>query len=247
MKGLLFKEFYLTRKVYLGFLGLFVGLASLGILVCLSMICGNLQSIRTENPGEMQMYFQMFAYASLAIPVIAVTAGEESIYKDYASGWMKYCYTLPAAAKKMVGVRYLMTTIIAVISLILGIGNAGIMSLILQLPITAEMLKNMLVILLVAMLYTFCGIPMAFKFKTRQATQSKVGAVMMIAYIVVAGYLFKKTIQLEGEAFDKYMTNMMMKAANIRDVCLLLAPVFMPALFALSFFLSIKLYQRREK
>ncbi len=247
MKGLLFKEFYLTRKTYLGLLGVFLGMAFLCILAALSMICGNLQEIMTESPEEVNGYFQMFVYAPVAVAMFSVAAGEDSVYKDYASGWMQYSYASPVPAAKMVGVRYLAVGIIAIASLVLGLGSAGIVSLILDKPITAGMLKNLLVILLVAIGYSFLDIPMALRFKTAQAVQNKVGIAFIIIYIVAFGWFFKKSEQLKGETFDQYMTNMMEKAVNIRDMLLPFAPILMLVLFAVSFTISIKLYQRREK
>ncbi len=247
MKGLLFKEFYLTRKTYLGFLGVFIGMSSLCILAALSMICGNLQGIMTESPEEVNMYFQMFVYAPFAISVFSVAVGEDSVFKDYASGWMQYCYTSPVPAVKIVGVRYVAVVIVAIASLVLGLGNAGIVSLILDETITAGILKNMLVILIVAIGYSFFDIPMALRFKTAQAAQSKVGIAIMLIYIVAFGWFFKKSEQLKGEAFDQYMADMMEKAINVRDMLLPLAPIIMLVLFAVSFTISIKLYQRREK
>ncbi len=247
MKGLLFKEFYLTRKTYLGFLGVFLGMASLCILAALSMICGNLQDIMTEATEEVNGYFQMFVYAPFAVSVFSVAVGEDSVFKDYASGWMQYSYASPVPAAKMVGVRYLAVVIIAIASLVLGLGSAGIVSLILDEPITAGILKNMLVILMVAIGYSFFGIPLSLRFKTAQATQSKVGVAFIILYIVAFGWFFKKSEQLKGEAFDQYMADMMEKAVNVRDMLIPFAPIIMLVLFAVSFTISIKLYQRREK
>ena len=247
MKGLLFKEFYLTRKTYLGLLAVFVGTASLCMLVCLSMICGNLQNLPTESPEEVEGFFQMFVYAPYAILVFAVAACEHSVFKDYASGWMKYSYTLPTPAKKAVGVRYLTGIIIAIVSMVLGICNAGIMSLILDKTITVGILKNMLVILLVAIGYTFLDIPLALKYKTAQAVGNRVGTVIIIVYIAVGAYMMSKIGQMSTEMSDQYMADMMTKAANIRDMILPFSPIIMLALFGISFLISIKLYQRREK
>lgn len=247
MKGLLFKEFYLTRKTYLGLLAVFAGVASLCALVCLSMICGNLQNIPAESPEEVNSFFQMFIYAPYAILVFAVTACEHSIFTDYATGWMKYSYTLPTPAKKAVGVRYLTGIIIAAVSFVLGLCNAGIMSLILDKPISAEIVKNMLVILLVAIGYTFFDIPLALKYKTAQAVGNRVGTVMIVAYIAVGAYMMNKIGQMSTEMSDQYLADMMTKAANIRDMILPFSPIIMLALFGISFLIAVKLYQRREK
>ena len=60
MKGLLYKEFILGRKNYLAFLALAFVCALLGVLVCLSMICGNLQSVPTEDPEGVKVFNPAF-------------------------------------------------------------------------------------------------------------------------------------------------------------------------------------------
>ena len=247
MKGLLFKEFYLTRKTYLGLGAVFVGVASLCALVCLSMQCGNLQNLPTESPEEVNSFFQMFIYAPYAILVIAVAACEHSVFTDYASGWMKYSYTLPTPAKRAVGVRYLTGIIIAGASMVLGLCNAGLMSLLLDKSISSDMLKNMLVILLVAIVYIFFDIPLALKYRTAQAVGNRVGTVMIIAYIAIGAYFMQNIGQMSTEMSDQYLADMMTKAANIRDMILPFSPIIMLVLFGISFTISIKLYQRREK
>ncbi len=49
MKGLLYKEFCIGRKTYFSFLALTLVFVLLGILVCLSMLCGNLQEFAKDR------------------------------------------------------------------------------------------------------------------------------------------------------------------------------------------------------
>ena len=70
MKGLLYKEFFLGRKNYLAFLALFFVFALMGALVCLSMICGNLQSIPAEDPESVKTFAMIFTYAPYAFLLI---------------------------------------------------------------------------------------------------------------------------------------------------------------------------------
>lgn len=247
MKGLLFREFYLTRKTYLSFLGLFAGVSVLCVMVALSMICGNLQDIFTEYPEVVSNYFQMFAYVPLAMLLFAVQAAETSVYADYATGWMKYSYATPVPATKAVGVRYLAGFIIAVVSLALGVANAGLISLILQKSITVDILKNMLIIMLIAIGAILLNIPLALKYKTAQKVQNLEGSLFLIGYVAIAGFFFMKTAEMSEEMLEQYKTDMLAKAADIRDIILPFSPIVLLVLFAVSFTISIRLYQRREK
>ncbi len=247
MKGLLYKEFYLTRKTYLGFLGLAIGISLLCILVCISMICGNLQSVPTESPEDVESYFQIFIYAPFVLLLFASDACEHSIYADYASGWMKYSYTLPTPVTKAIGVRYLTGVIIVGVCIVFGFINAEIMSMILNKPITAEIVKNLLGIALIGLSVNFIFIPLALRYKTAQAVGNKAGIVFIVSYIAIGAYFINNMGQMSDAMKDQYIADMMAKVAEIRDILLPLSPVIMLILFVVSFSLAVKLYQWREK
>ena len=247
MKGLLFKEFYLTRKTYLGFLGLFIGVASLCALTALSMICGNLQETAMKSPEIVDSYFQMFTYIPLLALMFAVQAVETSVYMDYASGWMKYSYSTALSMKKVIGVRYLAGFIILVISMVLGFANAGLIGLILNKTITADMVKNILLIGIMGTVFMFIDIPMALKFKTAQKVQNLEGTVFLVGYIVIVGFFFLKMADMNEDMSEQYLKSILAKAMDIRDILLPLCPILLLVLFALSFWTSVRLYQRREK
>ncbi len=247
MKGLLFKEFYLTRKTYLGFFGLFLGVASLCALAALSMVCGNLREIAMEEPETVNNYFQMFSYIPLGMLVFAVQSVETSVYMDYASGWMKYSYSAPLPAGKVIGVRYLAGLIILMISMVFGFASAGLMGMILSKPVTIDMIKNMLVIGIFALGVLFIDIPLALKYTTAQKVQNLEGTFFLVGYIVVVGTFFKNLAELDEQSSEQYMAELMAKAIEIRDILLPLSPIILLLLFAISYRLSVRFYQRREK
>lgn len=247
MKGLLYKEFYLTRKTYLGFLGVAIGISLLCILVCISMICGNLQSVPTESPQDVEIYFQIFIYTPFVLLLFASNACEHSIYADYASGWMKYSYTLPTPVTKAIGVRYVAGIIIVAVCILFGFINAGIMSMILNKPITAQIVKNLLGIAFIGLSISLIFLPLALRYKTAQAVGNKAGIVFIVSYIAIGAYFINNMNQMSDAMQDKYIADMVAKVAEIRDIVLPLSPVIVLLLFAASFSLSVKLYQRREK
>ncbi len=247
MKGLLFKEFYLTRKTYLGFFGLFLGVASLCALAALSMVCGNLHEMTIEDPEMVNTYFQMFSYFPLVMLVFAVQSVETSVYMDYASGWMKYSYSAPLSTRKAIGVRYLAGFIIVVISMVLGFVSAGLIGMILSRPITSNMTRNMLVIGILALGFLLMDIPLALKYKTAQKAQNLEGTFFLVGYVVIVGAFFKKLAELDEQSSEQYLAELLTKAMDIRDILLPISPIILLILFAISYWLSMRLYQRREK
>ncbi len=247
MKGLLYKEFYLTRKTYLSFLCIALVVSLICILTCVSMLCGNLRNLPVEDPESVKNYANIFMYTPFGLLVIAVTACNQSVYSDYATGWMKYSYTLPVKAACAVGTRYLAGGIILGFCAVYGALNAWIISVLTEIPIRADVVKNMLCIWVVAIMVCLFIIPLALKFKTAQAVGNRVGIIMILAYIALAVGFWGKTMSMSIEESDQYMADMMEKIASMRDTLLSFSPLIILIVFGISFFCSIKLYQRREK
>ncbi|MGN0431244.1 MAG: ABC-2 transporter permease [Lachnospiraceae bacterium] len=251
MKGLLYKEFFLGRKNYLAFLVLFFAFALLGALVCLSMICGNLKSLPVQEPESVQVLAGIFTYVPYALALLAVFSGSQSVYSDYASGFMKFSYTLPVKAVKSVGARYLTGMIVLCTGVLLGIANAGIISTLTEIPLQAEAFKNMLVIFfLVAVL--FAGeLPLALKFKSSKAVSGIAVCFIVSVYLVAGGLFINGMNHFEvspGEdAESLYLQTVLHKYAEIRDILLPFLPVVLLAILGISFFTSVKIYKRREK
>lgn len=247
MKGLLYKEFYLTRKTYLGFVGLALGFSMLGVMVCLSMLCGNLQRLAAEDPDSVKMFASVFTYTPFLLALCQVSACSQSICADYTTGWMKYSYTLPVSAVRMTVARYLTGAILLGACAFYGVGNAVIISGITKLPIKGELVKNMMVLWFIACIVCLVRIPMAFQYKTTQAIGNRLGLLLIVAYVAAGGYFFQKTSQMSIEESDQFIEEMTIKLAELRDRLLPILPLIIILLFGISFFLSVKIYQRREK
>lgn len=251
MKGLLYKEFYLGRKNYLAFLALAFVFALLGVLVCLSMICGNLQSLPIEDPEGVKVFVMIFTYAPYSILLATLFCGCQSVYGDQTSGFMQFSYTLPVKAEVTVGALYLIELIILGAGLLFGNINAGIISAMTNIPLSAGTVKNMVVILACAVLLYAWELPLAFRFKNPK-TVSAIMVVIGGGIYLAAGALFftgmKQFTALADEAgAEAYLQMMMNKFTDIRDMIFPFLPFLIFAVMGISFFLSVKFCKRREK
>ncbi|MBR3825458.1 MAG: ABC-2 transporter permease [Lachnospiraceae bacterium] len=238
MKGLIYKELFLGKKTYLGLLAVALGLALLGILVGLGIRYGNIQDMAADEVTSM---FQMFVYFTYGI--LLFTIGEDffAIERDKVKGWRKLEYTMPVTAKKQMAARYLTAGIVLIGCFVLGLVNAGAMALMFRRTFTATMFKNMVIILLLVMVLFLAGMPQYQRFSSRTVTfiYSVILSVLVIGSTVIS--------IKEPEILEVLINSMVKNVGRFVDGFLYLSPIIMPVLFAVSFFLSVKAYQRREK
>ncbi|MBO5166589.1 MAG: ABC-2 transporter permease [Lachnospiraceae bacterium] len=251
MKGLLYKEFFLGRKNYLAFLALFFVFALLGALVCLSMICGNLQSLPVEDPESVKTFALIFTYAPYALLLAVIFDGAQSVYRDHSCGFMKFTYTLPVKTEVAVGVCYLTELIFLGAGLVLGIINAGIISVLTETAFSAGTVKNMFVILLCAVFVYAWELPLAYRLKNQKTVSAVMVAFCVVVYLVTGAVFIsgmkKFEAIMEGGADEAYLQMILEKYAEIRDAAFPFVPFLIAAVLALSFFLSVKICKRREK
>lgn len=248
MRGLIYKEFYLGRKTYLAFFALTVLFTILGILVCVSMICGNLQEAVAKDHSMKAYYAEIFTYVPYLLFLCSVTGSNQSIFRDYEAKWMTYSYTLPTEGKVAVGVRYLAGLIIMAAGFLYGLVNAGIISVLTEIPVTTEVVKNMVVILLAACVCYAWMVPLAMKYKTANAVAVRVilvGAVFYAIFVVMMIY-----IELQGEEVANRFYDSLFHIGTytgVRDGVFLFSPLLMIAVLGFSYYISVRVYQRREK
>lgn len=238
MKGLIYKELFLGKKTYIGFLAVALGLAILGILVSLGIRYGNIQDMAAE---EVTRFFQMFVYFTYGILLFTIGEGFFSIERDKVAGWRKLEYTMPIPAKTQMTVRYLTAGIVLIACFVLGLINGGVMALLFRRTFTGTMLKNMVIILLLAMVLFLVGMPQYQGFSFRAVTFT------YTAIMVAVCMPFTISLYMEEGILWEISNYVWKNAGRFLSGFLYLSPLIMPVLFAVSFFLSVKAYQRREK
>lgn len=258
MNGLFYKELYMGRRSYLAFLALALVFAVLGMLVFLSMVCGNLRFLPEEDPGQVCFMAEVFTYVPFTLMLFAAGGSCQSVYCDYACGWMRYSYTLPLKPEKAVGMRYLAVLLILAASFVFGSVSAAAVRALAGYVLGgrksigifgAAVFENMLLLLLVAVvLYAFL-IPLALRYQNARAVSARLVAAGLVLYLLCAAAVFLNMERLEslsgGE--DEVLWQMILeKYRMLRSFMVPAAPLVLAAVLGISFYFSMRIYQRRE-
>jgi len=243
MKGLLFKEWCLGKKTVYSFLAIALGFTLMGILVFLSTIYGNLQDMRVEEPESIEMFATIFIYVPFVLLLEMMDVCNQSIFKDYNTGWMKYGYTLPVSGIKAVGARYLFAGIIIFFSCVYALGNAYIMSAFSGMAITLEVIKNLVFIMLAMMTMFAIHIPLSMKFKSAKAMSAIMTGILVAVYLA-GGFLF---VNFEKQYGEEAITKLLELFRPVRDIAVYTTPLIAISVVGISFFATVKIYEGREK
>ncbi len=243
MKGLLYKEWCLGKKTFALFLTLSMLFTVLGILVFLSTMCGNLKTWPENDPESIKVFAITFTYVPYILMLFAATAVNQGIFDDYESGWMKYSYTMPKKPIAIVGAKYAYALIIFVATFVFGLINAMIICLMSKEPFTADIFRNLVVIMVAAVCELAVVTPLAIKLKSGR-TLSTIGAVFVMGIYLLGGFIMVELDEKYPDNSMEIIKNFFDKAMDIIAVCSI--PI-MIVLLVVSVFASQKLYQRREK
>ena len=107
MKGLIYREFYLSRKPAAYMLLAYVLFTSMITLVLISTYVGNLAKGEDAAETRDYLYSQMYIYIGLIGFIGAVYGHNDLIEKDYKSKWQLYSYTLPVNEKKIIASKFI--------------------------------------------------------------------------------------------------------------------------------------------
>lgn len=128
MKGLIYRELYLTRKTYISAFSTYLLITLLLVLINLSMSFGNLKDIISSENGESTK--NTLFYISVIIPSAVLylmsAANFELVDKDMTTKWLTFQYTIPVSTKKCAFVKILIITISIIIAFALSMVNMAL-------------------------------------------------------------------------------------------------------------------------
>jgi hypothetical protein len=235
VKGLLYKEWCLGKRRFFGFLLLAVLFSVLGILVSLSLQFGNLK-------GEDDTVVRVFFYVPYLILLFSADLSLQSVYRDYASGWMKYSYTMPTSCGKAVGARYLTGAFLFGFSFVYNLVYSVILGAVSTVSYRLGDLKNQLLLLAAACLVFGFFLPLAFHFRTGRSVSAI--AIGILAVVYTGTGIATMVFVSDGAANPSELLEIAEKIRNTgMIVCLPVAVVGI----ALSFQCSCRIFERREK
>lgn len=244
MKALIYKEFLLGKKNYLGFLAFAIGMACLGILVGLGTRFGNIQDYAVEDKARFYNIFVYFTYVVLLLMAAEICI---SIDRDKISGWKKIEFTMPVSPIKRVGAWYLTGGMVLAGCFLVGLMNTGLMALMFGQAVTGTVLKNMALILLGFLTVILLILPLYQRFSGKMLERTWsimviVGGIVVLIVVLVIGLKCD-----DPELFRAFLKNTLRKAKELIDILFSLLPIIIPLLLIGSFTLSVRWYQRREK
>lgn len=255
MKGLIYRELYLSRKpIYMMLLAyvVFVGMLS---LVIISTYAGNLANDPEAPQMRDYLYSQMYIYAGF-IALIGVTYGHNDIIeKDYKSKWQLYSYTLPVNEKKIIASKFIVRGGLLLAGFLLAVLAEVVFAVSAKKSVSPEHFKN---ILLMLMLYGFICVG-DIPFMLRMKSQAKAAAVGVAVFTPVLAALFYGTIKFvkfctrEGRRLYPDMDSdaaikkvAMPYITKCRDIAMWIAPFLLVAAVVICYFWAVKELKRRR-
>lgn len=128
MKGLIYRELYLTRKTYISAFSTYLLITLLLVLINLSIYFGNLRDIISAENGESTK--NTLFYISVIIPSAVLylmsAANFELVDKDITTKWLTFQYTIPVSTKKCAFVKILIITVSIIIAFALSMANMAL-------------------------------------------------------------------------------------------------------------------------
>ncbi len=128
MKGLFFRELYLTRKTYISALTVYIAVTVLCVLINLSISFGNLRNIIAAESG--QTTENILFYISVICPSMVLyvmsAANFELTDKDITSKWLLFQYSTPVSEKKYAFVKIMIIFCTIVFSFTVSMANAAL-------------------------------------------------------------------------------------------------------------------------
>ena len=255
MKGLIYREFWLSRKAVAFMLLAYVIFVAMITMVIISTYAGNLA--KDNESAEMRSYLlsQMYLYAAL-IGMLCCTYGHNDlIEKDYKSKWQLYSYTLPVSEKKVMLSKITVRVFLLLAGFVLAVLADVIFSAAGKVPVSTGHLKNILIMFFLYGALCIIDIPYLLVMKTQNKAVAfaMIWSVPMIAGIMYGVYKFMKFCineakrlypDMEGDA--GIMKVAMPYINKYRDITLWVAPFLFAATLIITYLWGIKELKRRR-
>ena len=255
MKGLIYREFYLSRKAVAFMLLAYIIFVVMITMIIISTYAGNLAK-DSEN-AEIRSYLltQMYLYAAL-IGMLGCTYGHNDlIEKDYKSKWQLYSYTLPVSEKKIILSKLTVRITLLLSGFVLAIIAEFIFSTAGKVPVSTEHIKNILVILFVYGSMCIIDIPYMIIMKTQNkgVAFALIWTAPLMAGIMYGAYKFTNFCTSEAKRLypDMEVDAGIMKVAmpyltKWRDIFLWAGPFILIGIVIITYFWGIKELKRRR-
>lgn len=253
VKGLIFRELYLTRKNYIICLCIWLMFSMLGILFQLSALYGNLAKLPVEDQLDMR-------YIWLYAPVIILASAaisNEMIYVDFASKWAVFSAVTPVSEKKYCAVKYIIKLVMLIFTAVMSFVNAAILCAVNGDRLDRQVVGIILLIILAFVVLSIFSQGAAYKYKDKNKSSLRLMIPMLIIYALFGlgmamfmNYVRKANPGLSEEELslllNSYLDCIIDKARYIIAAAVPFLPFAIIAALAVGYFGCVRLMKRRD-
>ena len=245
MKGLIYKNYLITRKYYFISLLFFFIIALFMILVRLSMICGNI-SHDPEAVDELTRSMWIFRYIPCTVIILAFTGTDGTTFTDLNTGWTKFSFTTSLSKYEIVGASFLSKGISAIIAHVISLIYLVIFCLSFGDEISLNYIADitaMFFLGLVIQYYSLMLNSFVNKQQTAQAISTAITAIFCGAFCV---YLFPKVQELDGKQGVVLMEWLAQQFAPFKDNFFVISLIFAVVFSVGGYFITVKVSEGRK-
>ena len=246
MKGLIYKDFILTKKhIILGFMYFFIAISIL-FMIRLSMDYGNIAKMDTRDA----LLNNMFIFRYVPAVIILIDLAFLSLFtlnSDAISGWNKYCFSGPVTNKMIVGERYMFPAILLLMGFIAGSAYVLLFSVISGDGFNLNMLRNIMIIFLVAVCYVYTALPLYIIVTDKRKRNIIITALGIIAYIGSMVYTFSLIKEIDGQKDIELLTYLRERFTPSMNAVFIVLAAAAALIIPLGYILSNKLMKRGEE
>jgi len=257
MKGLIYRELYLSKKSYIwGFLD-FLIIFVMGMLVRLSVECGNIAKLETLDRDIFTsvdiLTYYIFLYLPSAVIFFTMMTEHGIIIADLKSKWNMFSYTLPVSEEKTSLVKYIILVSSMIFGFIFSILNALIICNISNRNFNSGIVKNILIIMTYLLIIQSLNIPLLIKLKSKVKSEIFFMLCFGVIIFTVGKVIVENFIEKlrdynvsEDETFE-FINDFLQKIIDFRDKVFLFVPIVIIGILALGYFATVKILKGREK
>ena len=245
MKGLIYKEFLITRKYYFMAYMYCMMFTVCFFLIRLSMICGNLADneevlVSLNRNLWIIRYFPCFCF------LVAFCYDGGALFMDKDSGWTRYCHTTSLEAGTIVGAKMLSNLIAESVALVSGMIYLTAVSLCGGGQMKLSYIGNLLGIFAFILLISFIMMTLSYCVKKRQTVDLILCGAGGAAGVAFSAVLLNKMKSLEGNQDVDLFDIIFSIIKPIKDHAALIAAVLLIIGTIVSWVVSVRSLNRGE-
>lgn len=252
MKGLIFKELYISRKDKI--MGILVWLEFLFVscILLTSARFGNLQKLSPDNAEVIQSKAPILIYALGAVLMISLSTLGKTIASDYNCRFGNYIHSLPVSAEKITASRFIVIFFAVAAGFLLSLLSGAIVCAAADMGFKLRFIKYLAVCAGIVFVISCAFVPMYEKYKTTNAVTARITAFLCVIYVVFAAVIFNEAFDYSAahpDAEDSLSPILSEFGSSIKryiDRFDFLLPIIMILLLGLSYFISVRILKRRE-